>query len=75
MFGSALAALMTGFIIGSAARYALPGPDGAETGVSVYRICASTVDTSAPSRAAALDAEPLDEVTRPHNYEAQPSTF
>ena len=27
MFGSALAALMTGFIIGSAARYALPGPD------------------------------------------------
>ncbi len=27
MFGTALAALMTGFLIGSAARYALPGPD------------------------------------------------
>ena len=27
MFGTALAALMTGFLIGSAARFALPGPD------------------------------------------------
>lgn len=27
MFGTVLAALMTGFLIGSAARYALPGPD------------------------------------------------
>src|SRR3954463_1564575 len=27
MFGTALAALVTGFLIGSAARFALPGPD------------------------------------------------
>jgi cellulose synthase (UDP-forming) len=56
-------------------RYALPGPGGAETGVSVYRVCASTIDTSAPQRATALEAELSEEVTRPAGYEAQPSTF
>src|SRR3954453_7705254 len=62
MLGTAFAALMTGFLIGSAARYALPGPDpmpffltvliglmGSATGTAISALILGRRPTSDPS--------------------------